>query len=127
MWFSPSRRDLVQSWKLSCVTAHLFGTRMALPSGSSGRDVERVHVPTGPADIRFIWEKNRRVLETCVPMQTHALPDGRAHALSWLRDTIQETTEYSCSVLSSAGNQTSKVHVTVMRHGKCDPCQQRPF
>lgn len=71
---------------------------------------------TGPADIRFIWEKNRRVLETCVPMQTHALPDGRAHALSWLRDTIQETTEYSCSVLSSAGNQTSKVHVTVMRH-----------
>ncbi|XP_063132422.1 semaphorin-4D isoform X6 [Rattus norvegicus] len=73
---------------------------------------------TGPADIRFIWEKNRRVLETCVPMQTHALPDGRAHALSWLRDTIQETTEYSCSVLSSAGNQTSKVHVTVMRHGK---------
>uniref|UniRef100_A0A8C6GKD7 Semaphorin-4D n=2 Tax=Mus TaxID=862507 RepID=A0A8C6GKD7_MUSSI len=71
---------------------------------------------TGPADIRFIWEKNRHALETCVPMQTHALPDGRAHALSWLRDTIQETTEYSCSVLSSAGNQTSKVHITVMRH-----------
>ncbi|XP_029403156.1 semaphorin-4D isoform X2 [Mus pahari] len=71
---------------------------------------------TGPADIRFIWEKNRHVLETCVPMQTHALPDGRVHALSWLRDTIQETTEYSCSVFSSAGNQTSKVHITVMRH-----------
>ncbi|XP_034366101.1 semaphorin-4D isoform X4 [Arvicanthis niloticus] len=70
---------------------------------------------TGPADVRFIWEKNGHVLETCVPMQTHALPDGRAHALSWLRDTIQETTEYSCSVLSSAGNQTSKVHITVMR------------
>ncbi|XP_021509993.1 semaphorin-4D isoform X4 [Meriones unguiculatus] len=71
---------------------------------------------TGPADVRFIWEKNRRALETCVPMQTHTLPDGRAHALSWLRDTIQETTEYSCSVLSSAGNQTSKVRITVMRH-----------
>ncbi|XP_028627837.1 semaphorin-4D isoform X2 [Grammomys surdaster] len=70
---------------------------------------------TGPADVRFIWEKNGHVLETCVPMQTHALPDGGAHALSWLRDTIQETTEYSCSVLSSAGNQTSKVHITVMR------------
>lgn len=71
---------------------------------------------TGPADVRFIWEKNRHVLDTCVPMQTHVLSDGRAHALSWLRDTIQETTEYSCSVLSSAGNQTSKVHITVMRH-----------
>nr|XP_042134414.1 semaphorin-4D isoform X2 [Peromyscus maniculatus bairdii]XP_042134415.1 semaphorin-4D isoform X2 [Peromyscus maniculatus bairdii] len=71
---------------------------------------------TGPADVRFIWEKNRHVLETCVPVQTHMLPDGRAHALSWLRDTVQETTDYSCSVLSSAGNQTSKVQITVMRH-----------
>ncbi|XP_036042838.1 semaphorin-4D isoform X5 [Onychomys torridus] len=71
---------------------------------------------TGPADIRFIWEKNRHALETCVPVQTHMLPDGRAHVLSWLRDTVQETTDYSCSVLSSAGNQTSKVQITVMRH-----------
>ncbi|XP_049999665.1 uncharacterized protein [Alexandromys fortis] len=71
---------------------------------------------TGPADIRFIWEKNRHALETCVPVQTHMLPDGRAHALSWLRDAVRETTEYSCSVLSSAGNQTSKVQITVMRH-----------
>ncbi|KAM7322949.1 hypothetical protein ACRRTK_018454 [Alexandromys fortis] len=70
----------------------------------------------GPADIRFIWEKNRHALETCVPVQTHMLPDGRAHALSWLRDAVRETTEYSCSVLSSAGNQTSKVQITVMRH-----------
>nr|XP_040131325.1 semaphorin-4D [Ictidomys tridecemlineatus] len=71
---------------------------------------------TGPADIRFLWEKNGRALETCVPVQTHALPDGRAHALSWLRDAIQESTEYRCSALSLAGNQTSKVRVAVMRH-----------
>ncbi|XP_048656252.1 semaphorin-4D isoform X4 [Marmota marmota marmota] len=71
---------------------------------------------TGPADIRFVWEKNGRALETCVPVQTHALPDGRAHALSWLRDAIQESTEYRCSALSSAGNQTSNVRVAVMRH-----------
>lgn len=71
---------------------------------------------TGPADVHFIWEKNRHALETCVPVQTHMLPDGRAHALSWLRDAVRETTEYSCSVLSSAGNQTSKVQITVMRH-----------
>ncbi|KAF7463324.1 Hypothetical predicted protein [Marmota monax] len=70
---------------------------------------------TGPADIRFVWEKNGRALETCVPVQTHALPDGRAHALSWLRDAIQESTEYRCSALSSAGNQTSNVRVAVMR------------
>ncbi|XP_047382240.1 semaphorin-4D isoform X2 [Sciurus carolinensis] len=71
---------------------------------------------TGPADVRFIWEKNGRALETCVPMQTHALPDGRAHVLSWLRDAIQESSEYRCSALSSAGNQTSKVRVAVVRH-----------
>ncbi|XP_023559974.1 semaphorin-4D isoform X2 [Octodon degus] len=71
---------------------------------------------TGPADIHFTWEKNSRVLETCVPLQTHLLPDGRVHALSWLRDAIQESSEYRCSVLSSAGNQTSKVRVTVVRH-----------
>lgn len=89
--------------------------------------MENTHVPTGPADVHFIWEKNRHVLETCVPVQTHMLPDGRAHALSWLRDTVQETTDYSCSVLSSAGNQTSKVQITVMRHGKFGPLWQQHF
>uniref|UniRef100_A0A8D2E8N9 Semaphorin 4D n=1 Tax=Theropithecus gelada TaxID=9565 RepID=A0A8D2E8N9_THEGE len=70
---------------------------------------------TGPADIRVVWEKNGRALETCVPVQTHALPDGRAHTLSWLQDAIRESTEYRCSVISSAGNKTSKVQVAVMR------------
>lgn len=73
---------------------------------------------TGPADIHFIWEKNARVLETCVPVQTHVLPDGRVHALSWLRDSIQESSEYRCSVLSSAGNRTSRVRVGVVRLGE---------
>ncbi|XP_053434822.1 semaphorin-4D isoform X2 [Nycticebus coucang] len=69
---------------------------------------------TGPADVRFVWEKNGRVLETCAPVQTHALPDGRVHVLSWLRDTIRESTEYRCSIFSSAGNETSRVQVAVM-------------
>ncbi|XP_037020641.2 semaphorin-4D isoform X3 [Artibeus jamaicensis] len=71
---------------------------------------------TGPADVRFVWEKNGHKLETCVPVQTHMLPDGRAYVLSWLRDTIRESTEYRCSILSSAGSQTSQVQVTVMNH-----------
>ncbi|XP_058528315.1 semaphorin-4D isoform X3 [Ochotona princeps] len=71
---------------------------------------------TGPADVHFVWEKNGRALETCVPVQTHTLPDGRAHVLSWLRDAIQESSEYRCSALSSAGNQTSEVRVSVLRH-----------
>uniref|UniRef100_A0A8D1PM16 Semaphorin 4D n=1 Tax=Sus scrofa TaxID=9823 RepID=A0A8D1PM16_PIG len=71
---------------------------------------------TGPADVHFLWEKNGRALEVCVPMQTHVLPDGRAHVLSWLRDAIRESAEYRCSALSSAGNRTSKVRVTVTRH-----------
>uniref|UniRef100_A0A8C0PTT6 Semaphorin 4D n=1 Tax=Canis lupus familiaris TaxID=9615 RepID=A0A8C0PTT6_CANLF len=71
---------------------------------------------TGPADVHFVWEKNGRELETCVPTQTHGLHDGRTHVLSWLRDALQESAEYRCSVLSSAGNKTSGVRVTVMRH-----------
>ncbi|KAF6127074.1 semaphorin 4D [Phyllostomus discolor] len=69
-----------------------------------------------PADIRFVWEKNGHKLETCVPVQTHTLPDGRAYMLSWLRDAIHENTEYRCSILSSVGSQTSQVRVTVMNH-----------
>ncbi|KAG8520207.1 hypothetical protein J0S82_004170 [Galemys pyrenaicus] len=70
----------------------------------------------GPADIHVIWEKNGREPEMCVPAQTLGLPDGRAHVLSWLRDTIRESTDYRCSVLSSAGSQASTVRVSVLRH-----------
>ncbi|XP_066113627.1 semaphorin-4D isoform X2 [Saccopteryx bilineata] len=70
---------------------------------------------TGPADIHVVWEKNRQELETCVPVQRLTLPGGRAHVLSWLQDAARETTEYRCSVLSSAGSQTSQVRVTVMK------------
>uniref|UniRef100_A0A8C2S051 Semaphorin 4D n=1 Tax=Capra hircus TaxID=9925 RepID=A0A8C2S051_CAPHI len=70
---------------------------------------------TGPADVHFLWEKNGRKLEVCVPTQTHALPDGRALVLSWLRDALRESAEYRCSVLSWAGNKTSRVRVTVTR------------
>lgn len=80
--------------------------------------MKTVCVPPGPADVHFLWEKNGRALEVCVPMQTHVLPDGRAHVLSWLRDAIRESAEYRCSALSSAGSRTSKVRVTVTRHGK---------
>ncbi|XP_065803459.1 semaphorin-4D isoform X2 [Muntiacus reevesi] len=70
---------------------------------------------TGPADVHFLWEKNGRELEVCVPMQTHALPDGRALVLSWLRDALRESAEYRCSALSWAGNKTSRARVTVTR------------
>ncbi|KAM8800987.1 semaphorin-4D isoform 3-T7 [Rhynchonycteris naso] len=70
---------------------------------------------TGPADIHFVWEKNGQELETCVPVQRHVLPSGRAHVLSWLQDAVRDTTEYRCSVLSSAGSQTSQVRVTVIK------------
>ncbi|XP_055283492.1 semaphorin-4D isoform X4 [Moschus berezovskii] len=69
----------------------------------------------GPADVHFLWEKNGRELEVCVPMQTHALPNGRALVLSWLRDALRESAEYRCSALSWVGNKTSRVRVTVTR------------
>ncbi|XP_064338497.1 semaphorin-4D isoform X2 [Camelus dromedarius] len=71
---------------------------------------------TGPADVHFLWEKNGRALEACVPTQTHALPDGRALVLSWLRDAVREGAEYRCSALSTAGSQTSRVHIAVTGH-----------
>ncbi|XP_074211924.1 semaphorin-4D isoform X4 [Camelus bactrianus] len=71
---------------------------------------------TGPADVHFLWEKNGRALEACVPTQTHTLPDGRALVLSWLRDAIREGAEYRCSALSTAGSQTSRVHIAVTGH-----------
>jgi len=70
---------------------------------------------TGPADVHFVWEKNGRELQTCVPTQTHVLLDGRTHVLSWLQDATRESAEYRCSVLSSAGNKTSRARVTVRR------------
>lgn len=77
-----------------------------------------VCVPPGPADVHFLWEKNGRALEACVPTQTHTLPDGRALVLSWLRDAIREGAEYRCSALSTAGSQTSRVHIAVTGHGE---------
>ncbi|XP_059268076.1 semaphorin-4D isoform X4 [Mustela nigripes] len=85
------------------------------PSTSSARPQELRCFKQSPADIHFIWEKNGRELETCVPTQTHALLDGRTHALSWLQDAVGASAEYRCSIVSSAGNRTSRVRVTVMR------------
>lgn len=97
-----------------------------LVTGGGGRARSDVSVSAGPADIHFIWEKNGRELETCVPTQTHALLDGRTHALSWLRDAVGASAEYRCSVVSSAGNRTSRVRVTVMRHGEWCPSASTP-
>lgn len=104
---------------------NLAAQPLPLPQGSScgvmGCRVKLACMPPGPADVRFVWEKNGQELETCVPVQSHALPGGRAHVLSWLRDAVHESTEYRCSVLSSAGSQTSQVRVTVMDRGKRAP------
>ncbi|XP_034630232.1 semaphorin-4D isoform X2 [Trachemys scripta elegans] len=68
---------------------------------------------TGPSDARFVWKKNGQKVEVCVSEQSHALADGRVHILSWVKDAVAENSEYHCSVLSKAGNKTSKVLITV--------------
>ncbi|XP_043370684.1 semaphorin-4D isoform X2 [Dermochelys coriacea] len=68
---------------------------------------------TGPSDARFVWKKNGQKAEVCVSEQSHALADGRVHILSWVKDAVAENSEYHCSVLSKAGNKTSKVLITV--------------
>ncbi|XP_059268077.1 semaphorin-4D isoform X5 [Mustela nigripes] len=108
-------RDPYCAWSpasQACVALHL-------PDSPSRDLIQRMSGDTAscpsPADIHFIWEKNGRELETCVPTQTHALLDGRTHALSWLQDAVGASAEYRCSIVSSAGNRTSRVRVTVMR------------
>ncbi|CAM5155086.1 unnamed protein product [Natator depressus] len=68
---------------------------------------------TGPSDARFVWTKNGQKVEVCVSEQSHALADGRVHILSWVKDAVAENSEYHCSVLSKAGNKSSKVLITV--------------
>ncbi|XP_053151101.1 semaphorin-4D isoform X4 [Hemicordylus capensis] len=68
---------------------------------------------TGPRDAQFVWEKNRQKMEACVNEQSHVLADGRMHLLSWVKDAIEQDSEYCCLVTSKAGNKTSKVVVTV--------------
>ncbi|XP_006022453.1 semaphorin-4D isoform X2 [Alligator sinensis] len=68
---------------------------------------------TGPSDTHFVWKKNGQNMEVCVNKQSHALPDGRVHILSWVKDAVEENTEYHCSVISKAGSKTSKVLITV--------------
>ncbi|XP_019410325.1 PREDICTED: semaphorin-4D isoform X2 [Crocodylus porosus] len=68
---------------------------------------------TGPSDAHFVWKKNGQNMEACVNKQSHALPDGRVHILSWVKDAVEENTEYHCSVISKAGSKTSKVLITV--------------
>ncbi|XP_054984661.1 semaphorin-4D isoform X2 [Sorex araneus] len=70
---------------------------------------------TGPADVRLVWEKSGREPETCVPVQKLPLPGGRAHVLSWLRDSVRESTEYRCSVLSATERATASAWVRVLR------------
>ncbi|XP_074851171.1 semaphorin-4D isoform X2 [Carettochelys insculpta] len=68
---------------------------------------------TGPTDAHFVWKKNGQKVEVCVSEQAHTLADGRVHILSWVKDAVAENSEYHCSVLSKAGNKTSKVIITV--------------
>ncbi|XP_014464176.1 semaphorin-4D isoform X2 [Alligator mississippiensis] len=68
---------------------------------------------TGPSDAHFVWKKNGQNMEVCVNKQSHALPDGGVHILSWVKDAVEENTEYHCSVISKAGSKTSKVLITV--------------
>uniref|UniRef100_A0A8C0H697 Ig-like domain-containing protein n=1 Tax=Chelonoidis abingdonii TaxID=106734 RepID=A0A8C0H697_CHEAB len=69
-------------------------------------------------DARFVWKKNGQKMEVCVSEQSHALADGRMLILSWVKDAVAENSKYCCSVLSKAGNKSSKVLITVEGKGR---------
>ncbi|XP_066474536.1 semaphorin-4D isoform X2 [Tiliqua scincoides] len=69
---------------------------------------------TGPRDARFIWRKNGQKMEAaCVTEQSNTLADAQLHLLSWIRDAVEQDSEYSCQVTSKAGERTSKTLITV--------------
>ncbi|XP_032532766.1 semaphorin-4D isoform X2 [Chiroxiphia lanceolata] len=68
---------------------------------------------TGPDGSYFVWKKNGQTMKACIMEQSHVLLDGRAHVLSWVKDSVSENTEYTCSFISEAGNATSEVLITV--------------
>lgn len=57
-------------------------------------------------------------MKACITEQSHVLLDGRVHVLSWVKDSVSENTEYSCSFISKAGNATSEVLITVEDKGR---------
>ncbi|XP_050186119.1 semaphorin-4D isoform X5 [Myiozetetes cayanensis] len=68
---------------------------------------------TGPGGSYFVWRKKGQKMQGCLTEQSHVLLDGRVHVLSWVKDSVSEHTEYSCSFVSKAGNATSGVLITV--------------
>ncbi|XP_032532767.1 semaphorin-4D isoform X3 [Chiroxiphia lanceolata] len=72
---------------------------------------------TGPDGSYFVWKKNGQTMKACIMEQSHVLLDGRAHVLSWVKDSVSENTEYTCSFISEAGNATSEVLITVEDKG----------
>ncbi|XP_027598439.1 semaphorin-4D isoform X2 [Pipra filicauda] len=68
---------------------------------------------TGPDGSYFVWKKNGQTMKACIMEQSHVLLDGRVHVLSWVKDSVSENTEYTCSFVSKVGNATSEVLITM--------------
>lgn len=73
---------------------------------------------TGPYDSYFVWKKNGQEMKACITEQSHVLLDGRMHVLSWVKDSVSENTEYKCSLISTVGNTSSEVLITVEDKGR---------
>ncbi|XP_027598440.1 semaphorin-4D isoform X3 [Pipra filicauda] len=72
---------------------------------------------TGPDGSYFVWKKNGQTMKACIMEQSHVLLDGRVHVLSWVKDSVSENTEYTCSFVSKVGNATSEVLITMEDKG----------
>lgn len=80
--------------------------------------------PSGPTDFSLQWHSNGRRLETSIREYRHALSGDTVLVSSWVREEpLGKDTQYQCSAVSRAGNDTSKIDLRLSSGGN-EQCTQ---
>lgn len=74
--------------------------------------------PSGPTDFSLQWHSNGQRLETSIREYRHALSGDTVLVSSWVREEpLGKDTQYQCSAVSRAGNDTSKIDLRLSSGG----------
>ncbi|TSK72160.1 hypothetical protein Baya_3144 [Bagarius yarrelli] len=71
-----------------------------------------------PGDVRLQWHSNGRRLKTAIKEYRHALGADTVLVSSWVKEEpLGKDTQYQCSALSWAGNDTSRIDLRLSSRG----------